>query len=355
MCPGPDHSASDRSLSVLIAPDAPDGFVVKSFAGDNWVACKDYVEAAIRDLPKGERRVFANRPRLSSSPEDRKSWHVGKAFYEESIPVSGTIAETYLRWRGLTLPLASTGLCLAPSSLWLRRTAGERSPAMLARMVDVEDQPTAFHFTYLRDDGRRKIDTKPDRKVFGLAKGGVIRLGPVAEELLIAEGIETALTAMQEIGQTAWAAYSADNLRVLELPPAVRSVIIFPDGDERGTSQRAAASAADRWRGEGRKVREAKVPYNARTGGRAKTDTPATWSTCELAEAYDLVTAVFGKDGKPGQITMAMKGVDIMIERHKPGHKITKAGERLSADQPCRRRRARPGEPSAPLRRSFLF
>jgi 5S rRNA maturation endonuclease (ribonuclease M5) len=41
--PGPGHSASDRSLSVLLDASAPDGFVVNSFAGDDAIACRDYV------------------------------------------------------------------------------------------------------------------------------------------------------------------------------------------------------------------------------------------------------------------------------------------------------------------------
>src|SRR5262249_24103030 len=39
-CPGPGHSAKDRSLSVKIDPGAPDGFVVHSFADDDSIACK---------------------------------------------------------------------------------------------------------------------------------------------------------------------------------------------------------------------------------------------------------------------------------------------------------------------------
>jgi hypothetical protein len=43
LCPGPEHSAADRSLSVKIDSNAPDGFVVHSFAGDDPIECKDYV------------------------------------------------------------------------------------------------------------------------------------------------------------------------------------------------------------------------------------------------------------------------------------------------------------------------
>src|SRR2546430_3525531 len=40
LAPGPGHSAKDRSLSAKPAPNAPDGFVVHSFAGDDWRACR---------------------------------------------------------------------------------------------------------------------------------------------------------------------------------------------------------------------------------------------------------------------------------------------------------------------------
>src|SRR6516162_226185 len=43
LCPGPRHSAKDRSLAVKPNNNAPDGFVVHSFAGDDPIACKDYV------------------------------------------------------------------------------------------------------------------------------------------------------------------------------------------------------------------------------------------------------------------------------------------------------------------------
>jgi putative DNA primase/helicase len=44
LCPGPGHkSAADRSLSVKPSPDAPDGFLVHSFAGDDPILCRDYV------------------------------------------------------------------------------------------------------------------------------------------------------------------------------------------------------------------------------------------------------------------------------------------------------------------------
>jgi 5S rRNA maturation endonuclease (ribonuclease M5) len=43
LCPGPGHSAGDRSLSVKLDPADREGFVTYSFAGDDWKACRDHV------------------------------------------------------------------------------------------------------------------------------------------------------------------------------------------------------------------------------------------------------------------------------------------------------------------------
>src|SRR5215831_8122180 len=45
--PGPGHSSNDRSLCVRLNPNAPDGFIVFSHAGDDPIVCKDYVRPKI--------------------------------------------------------------------------------------------------------------------------------------------------------------------------------------------------------------------------------------------------------------------------------------------------------------------
>jgi AAA domain len=42
-CPGPGHSAEDRSLSVKLDSAAPNGFIVHSFTSDDPLECRDYV------------------------------------------------------------------------------------------------------------------------------------------------------------------------------------------------------------------------------------------------------------------------------------------------------------------------
>jgi hypothetical protein len=58
LAPGPGHSAEDRSLSIALSDKASDGFIVKSFANDDWRLCKDYVLEKLglpKFQPKGRR------------------------------------------------------------------------------------------------------------------------------------------------------------------------------------------------------------------------------------------------------------------------------------------------------------
>jgi hypothetical protein len=49
--PGLGHSSSDRSLSIKLVPTTSYGFIVHSFANDDFWSCRDYVLAAIGKLP----------------------------------------------------------------------------------------------------------------------------------------------------------------------------------------------------------------------------------------------------------------------------------------------------------------
>ncbi len=76
--------------------------------------------------------------------------------------------------------------------------------------------------------------------------------------LMVGEGIETCLAAMQATGNAAWAALSTSGLRSLDLPRDIRDVIVLADGDEPGEA--AAKECAQRWTREGRRVRIARPP-----------------------------------------------------------------------------------------------
>jgi DNA primase len=94
--------------------------------------------------------------------------------------------------------------------------------------------------------------------MLGPCRGGAVRLGEPGAVLMVGEGIETCLAAMQATGNAAWAALSTSGLRSLDLPPAFRDLIVLADGDEPGEA--AAQDCALRWKCEGRRVRIARPP-----------------------------------------------------------------------------------------------
>ena len=116
----------------------------------------------------------------------------------------------------------------------------------------------AIHRTFLSQDGVGKAPVDPQKMMLGPCRGGAVRLGAVSETLMVGEGIETCLSAMQATGLPAWAALSAPGLQALELPACVREVIILADGDDPG--EKAARDCALRWKFEDRRVRIARPP-----------------------------------------------------------------------------------------------
>ena len=70
--------------------------------------------------------------------------------------------------------------------------------------------------------------------MLGPCRGGAVRLAAPGDVLMVGEGIETCLAAMQATGHPAWAALSTSGLRALDLPEDVRDVIVLADGDDAG-------------------------------------------------------------------------------------------------------------------------
>jgi phage/plasmid primase-like uncharacterized protein len=121
-----------------------------------------------------------------------------------------------------------------------------------------DDTPLAIHRTFLAPDGGGKAPVSPSKMMLGPCHGGAVRLGAPSEVLMVGEGIETCLAAMQVTGHPVWAALSTSGLRTLQLPLDVRHVIVLADGDAPGEA--AAQECAWRCKQEGRRARIARPP-----------------------------------------------------------------------------------------------
>jgi hypothetical protein len=127
---------------------------------------------------------------------------------------------------------------------------------MVAAVV-IDRVLVGVHRTYLAEPGVKAFDDNA-KMMLGPCRGGAVRLAATDEVLMVGEGIETCLAAMQATRRPTWAALSTAGLLALDLPDMVRQVIVLADGDEAGEA--AARNCARRWTEKGRCVRIARPP-----------------------------------------------------------------------------------------------
>jgi hypothetical protein len=171
---------------------------------------------------------------------------IAERLWQDSLPISGTIAETYFKGRGIKCPLPDT-LRFHPR-IWHGR-ADDFLPAIVAIVAGVAG--IAIHRTYLSQDGKGKAQVTPNKAMLGAVSGGAVRLFDDQPTLVVAEGIETALSLRSGLLATPvsiWAALSASNLVKLRLPESPGSLIIAADGDNvgRSSAQSLAVRAHER-------------------------------------------------------------------------------------------------------------
>ncbi len=110
-----------------------------------------------------------------------------KAIWQQSQPIKNTLAETYLRMRGIMCDLPADlrfyDKCLHPS--------GGTLPALIALVKGAGS--FAIHRTFLKNNGC-KTDQKPAKAMLGSITGGGVHLSQAnPKHLVICEGIETGL------------------------------------------------------------------------------------------------------------------------------------------------------------------
>lgn len=237
----------DRRPSLTLA-DAPDGRLLLSCKTgcsflDVLTALRDrgLVDRHARPQPPSASEIA--RRRAEDEAEATKRERQALACWTGALPVHGTMAETYLRGRGVTCPLPDS-LRFHPAC-WHGATA-QRLPALVAR---VDGLPRlAVHRTYLRPDGTGKAEVDPPKAMLGAALGGAVRLCDRQGPLVVAEGIETALSLSSGLLRgpvTVWAALSAPGMAGLRLPNGIpHKLTIAPDGDTAG--REAAHKLAER-------------------------------------------------------------------------------------------------------------
>jgi putative DNA primase/helicase len=191
----------------------------------------------------------------------KNAGHEIDAIVAAAMPIAGTVAEQYLRSRGLSDLAVSDLLFHADLAHRESRTS---HPAMVATVRNQTGERIAIHRTWLGAGGNGKANIEKPRMMLGPVAGGAVRLAEVGSDnvLGVAEGIETALSVMAACPHLpVWATLSAVGLERVVLPPEVQSVVILADHDASGVGLRAAEALAARLVAEERGVHIA-MPSN---------------------------------------------------------------------------------------------
>jgi putative DNA primase/helicase len=240
-CPVPGHGKGqgDRNPSLLVK-DGERAPLFRCFAGCDARDVLDVLRRrGLADEGAGQHTsapVPWSRPAVHEpDPEALKIWREAKAGV-------GTLAEQYLRSRCISIaipPSLRCGTCFHLDRYeMLTMVAGAQGP---------DGRVIAIQRTLLTPTGRKAPVSSP-RITTGALGAGAVRLAKAGDVLGIAEGVETALAAMQLSGVSTWACLGAARMHRVEIPADVRELHIFADNDEPGRAAAARTAHTNRHR-----------------------------------------------------------------------------------------------------------
>jgi hypothetical protein len=264
---GDVRNAPGRSLFVrLTGPESGKGAVGKwtdAATGEHGdlldviresARCADFVEAI------DEARRFLRLPRDDPPTELGKSLiqapkassEAARSLFHMSRPIIGTLAERYLRHRGMTMLHDLDSLRFHPRCYYRpeKSSAVETWPAMVAAVTDLDGKITGAHRTWLDRSGRDKAPIATPRRAMGDLCGHGVRFGAPLDVVATGEGIETVLSVRCLVpAMPMIAALSSAHLAALLLPSTLHRLYVLRDNDAAG--KKASTVLVDRATSEG--------------------------------------------------------------------------------------------------------
>ena len=179
-------------------------------------------------------------PAASSKPARAGSSTAAKRLFAASKPLSGSLAATYLRTRGISRLTNLDALRFHPRCYYrandddVADTPGA-FPALIAAVTDHDGAQTGTHRTWLNPTGLEKAKVASPRRAMGNILGHAVRFGHADDVLVAGEGIETMLS-LREVFPTMpmAAATSSAHLASILFPRALRRLYVARDQDAAG-------------------------------------------------------------------------------------------------------------------------
>ncbi len=258
---------------------------IKAMSQEQLKAIKSTARAHVTQVTQAQSEALAERRKKAL------------ALWQRSLPIAGSVAETYLASRRIPYVLIKNreeDLRYIPRlehwkstkwdktvTPWRKITAGPELPVMIAAMRNLAGDITAVHCTFLRSDGMGKADVSEAKLIRGDAKGSAIRLTKgesglsfeearaeyethgVVHPFMPFEGIENALTYAMEVPEPrVWACGSFDLMLALRVEdePCFDPVIYGTDNDGTAQAEEKITDRIDEVRASGRDCSRARPP-----------------------------------------------------------------------------------------------
>ncbi len=199
----------------------------------------DVIEEARRFLSLPSPEPSPSRRKAKERPVTYGTSEAARRLVQISHPIAGTLAETYLRTRGITDLRDTENLRFHPRCYYRPDDHSPTviHPALIAIVTDLSGQITGAHRTWLAHDGMGKAPVDTPRKAMGHLMGHAVRFGVADDVLAAGEGIETVLSLRQVLPHIPMlAALSAAHLPAIALPDTLRRLYVMRDNDPPGNS-----------------------------------------------------------------------------------------------------------------------
>lgn len=198
-----------------------------------------------------EARTFLSLPHPEPEPSRRQrpatapsgSPETARRLFAMSQPIMGTVAEAYLRGRGIATLRGTGSLRFHPRCYYRpdEHSPTETWPAMIASVTDLDSKLTGAHRTWLAPNGSGKAPIDTPRRAMGDLLGNAVRFGVADDVMAAGEGIETMLSLRGVLPTMPMAAaLSAAHLAAILFPETLRRLYIARDDDPAGDGAMAA-------------------------------------------------------------------------------------------------------------------
>lgn len=245
LCPSPDGRGAAGKWTDSATGEHGDLLDIIATTGSHQ-RLRDTLAEARRFLSLPVPLITEDRDRPSRQPSSpRGTPEAARRLFGSSRPIARTVAEAYLRRRGIADLRGCDALRFhARCYYWPNRDdlpdTRTAWPAMIAAVTDLSDNITGVHRTWLDPSTWKKATVASPRRAMGYLLGNAVRFGHAQEIMAAGEGIETILSLRQILpDMPMMAGLSATHLAAIEFPPALRRLYVARDADPAGDTAMA--------------------------------------------------------------------------------------------------------------------